>query len=131
MKTLEDIKKVISEYDELHSLARSKILLLESIDPVAFNTYKYVDEISFEMEHVHVVCDDSHGDWTDYYSFDFPLSYLVMDEDELTELVKQSIKDRIEKERLLKEQKRLAEKEKHDKFELEQYLKLKRKFEDK
>ena len=95
-----------------------------------FNTARGIEDISFDEEgSVYVRCDDSCRGCYDSTSFSFPLNYLSLNDDELKSVIEQAKAKRIEEERVKKEQKELKEQQDKEKRELEQYKKLKEKFE--
>jgi hypothetical protein len=130
MGNLEQIKEVISNYGKLIELAESKIKIMEEIDN-KYNTAKGIERVNFYGDSdVSVSCDDSCMGCYDSLSFSFPLSYLSLRDDELKVVVEQDKAKRIEQEKQKKEQKQIKEQEDKEQRELEQYKKLKDKFEN-
>jgi hypothetical protein len=129
MENLEQIKEVINNYDKLIALAETKIKIMEEIDN-KYNTARGIESIDFYSDSdVSVSCDDSCRGCYDSLSFSFPLIYLSLSDDELKSVVEQNKVKRIEEERLKKEQKELKEQNEKEQRDLEQYKKLKEKFE--
>ncbi len=129
MENLEQIKEVISNYDKLIALVKTKIKIMEEIDN-KYNTARGIESVDFYSDSdVSVSCDDSCRGCYDSLSFSFPLSYLSLSDDELKAVVEQDKAKRVEEERLKKEEKELKELKDKEQRELEQYKKLKQKFE--
>ena len=128
MKTLEEIKEVINNYDKLIVLAKAKIKIMKEIDS-NYNTAKGIEEISFDDEIVYVQCDNSCRGCYDSMDFSFPLNYLSLNDDELKKSVEQEKTNRLAEEAAEKERKKLKEEQDKEKREFEQYQKLKEKFE--
>jgi len=129
MENLEQIKEVISNYDKLIALAKTKIKIMEEIDD-KYNTARGIESIEFYNDNdVSVSCDDTCRGCYDSLSFSFPLSYLSLNDDELKIAVAEGKSKRDEEERLKKEEKELKEQKDKEQRELEQYKKLKQKFE--
>lgn len=125
---LKQIKEIITNYDKLYALAESKIKVIEKLDS-QYNTARGVEEISFDGDVVWVKCDDSCRGYYSSLSFTFPIDWLSKTDAELEELVVIARELKLEKERKAKEEKQLKEKKEAEKRELEQYQKLKAKFE--
>ena len=105
METLEQIKKVITDYDKLVVLAKYKTKIMEELDD-KFNTARGIEKISFDGEGlVYVTCDDSCRGCYDSKSF------------------------RVEEEQAKKKQNELKEQQEKENLELQQYQRLKKKFE--
>ena len=126
MKTLEEIKTVIEEYDKLITLVKEKIAQLEMLDGKKYDIGRYIDEIDLDAKSgkVNVRC------YNDYMSgFSFPLSFLIMTNDELNKTVVQERNDRLEQKRIELEQAELKAKETKEAKERALYESLKAKFE--
>lgn len=129
MENLEQIKEVINNYDNLITLVKAKIKVIEKID-IKYNTSRGIEGICFSSDNkVSVTCDDSFMGCYDSLSFNFPLEYLTLSDDELILVVTKAKKDRVANEKLIKQQKELKEQKDKEQRELEQYEKLKQKFE--
>lgn len=50
MKTLEQIKEIISQYDELISLVGGKIKVAQKADYFLYNTHRCIESITFEND---------------------------------------------------------------------------------
>lgn len=125
---LEQINNIIRDYDKLVALAKSKIEVIERLD-YQYNTARGIEEISFDGDVVWVKCDDSCRGCYDSLSFTFPIAWLSKTDDELNELVVTARELKAKKERKAKEEKQLKEKKEAEQRELEQYQRLKAKFE--
>ncbi len=125
---LEQINEIITNYDKLYALAKSKIKVIEKLDS-QYNTARGIEEISFDGDSVWVMCDDSCMGCCDSLSFTFPIVWLSKTDAELEELVVIARELKMEKERKAKKEKKLKEKKEAEQRELEQYQRLKAKFE--
>ncbi len=125
---LEQIEEIITNYDKLLDLTKSKIGVMEKLDP-QYNTARGIEEISFDGDVVCVKCDDSCRGCYDSLSFTFPIAWLSKTDEELGELIMIQRELKAEKERKAKEEKQFKEKKEAEQRELEQYQKLKAKFE--
>ena len=121
---LEQINEIIANYNILYNLAISKINVLEKLDK-KYRTGNYIEKIKFGNDEVFVYCDDSYRDCYDTLSFSFPITWLSKADAELEELVELNA----EKERKAKEEKQLEYMKKIEQKELEEYQRLKAKFE--
>jgi len=129
METLEQIKKVITDYDKLVVLAKYKTKIMEELDD-KFNTARGIEKISFDGEGlVYVTCDDSCRGCYDSKSFSFPLYYLSLNDGELKSVVEKEKIKRVEEEQAKKKQNELKEQQEKENLELQQYQRLKKKFE--
>jgi hypothetical protein len=124
---IEQINKIITNYDKLYILAKSKIKVLQQLDH-QYNTARGIDEISFDEGKVYVKCDDSFRGCYDCLLFNFPITWLSKTDSELEELVVTARELKAEEERKAKEEKQLKEKKESEQRELEQYQRLKAKF---
>lgn len=124
----EQIKEIIENYSKLTDLAESKIKLMESLD-YKYNTARRIEEIDIYLNTVCVRCDDSFRGSYDYFIFEFPTDWLSKSDSELEEIILNEKKLREEKELREKEEKLLREVRDKELNELEQYKKLKAKFE--
>ena len=125
---LEQINEIIANYDKLYALAKSKIEVIEKLDS-QYNTARGIEDISFYDDVVGVTCDDTCMGCYDSLSFTFPIVWLSKTDAELWELVVVQREFKVEKERKAKEEKQLKEKKEAEQRELEQYQRLKAKFE--
>lgn len=125
---LEQINEIIANYDKLYALAKYKIEVIEKFDS-QYNTARGIEEISFDGDVVWVKCDDSCRGCYDSLSFTFPIAWLSKTDAELEEFVVIQRELKAEKERKAKEEKQLKEKKEAEQRELEQYKRLKAKFE--
>lgn len=125
---LEKINSIISDYNELFALAKSKIKVIEKLDN-QYNTARGIEEISFDGDVVWVKCDISYRGCYDSLWFTFPIAWLSKTDAELEELVVIARELKAEKERKAKEEKELKENKEKEQREFEQYQKLKEKFE--
>ena len=125
---LEQINEIITNYDKLYALAKSKIEVIEKLDS-QYNTARGIEDISFYDDVVSVTCDDTCMGCYDSLSFAFPIAWLSKTDAELEELVVIQREFKAEKERKRKEEKQLKEKKEAEQRELEQYQRLKAKFE--
>lgn len=129
---LEQINELIINYNKLIDLAKSKIKVIEGIDS-QYNTARGIEEISFDIDTktVYVKCDDSCRGCYDSLSFEFPIEWLSKTDLELWEIVKSAMESRKAKARLDAEEKKNKEKIEAEQRELEQYKRLREKFENK
>lgn len=125
---IEQINSIISNYNDLVTLAKLKIEVIEKLDN-QYNTAKGIEKISFDGDFVWVECDDSSMGWYDSLSFTFPIIWLSKTDAELEQLVIIARELKAEKERKNKEEKQFKEKEEAEQRELKQYQRLKAKFE--
>jgi hypothetical protein len=125
---IEEINGIISNYDKLVALTESKIKVIEKLDK-QYNTARGIEEISFVMDDVLVKCDDSCRGCYDSSFFTFPIVWLSKTDAEVEELVITAKELKDEKERKVKKEKQLKEKKEVEQRELEQYKRLKAKFE--
>lgn len=126
---LQNIKDTINNYNYLIVLAKKIIAKLEILDGSTFNTFKGVEDISFDDKNVNVICDDSCYGSSDKESFIFPLSYLSLNDRELTDAVYFAKKTKDAQNLLLKVQKEQTELHNKEQAEYNQYLLLKEKYE--
>lgn len=125
---LEEINEIVSNYYKLVVLAKEKIKIIEEFDS-QYCTARGIEEISFESDYVNVKCDNSCRGCYDTLYFSFPISFLTKNEDELKNIVIYDKELRLEKERKAKEESKLKEKQDAEQRDLEQYKRLKEKFE--
>ncbi len=126
---IEQIKKIIQDYEELEKLTIFKIKVIESLDN-KYNTSRGIENISFYGDDISVTCNDTCMGCYDSLSFNFPLNWLSKTDSELGEIVIMEKELRVERERKLMEERILNEKKRSEERELEQYKKLKSKFEN-
>lgn len=125
---IQQIKEIISNYNKLHELAKSKINVIGNLDRL-YSTARGIEQISFDDETVYVVCDDSCMGDHDHYYFNFPVDWLSKTDEELVEIVTASREARLQAERKVKEDRELQRKKEVEQQELEQLRKLKQKYE--
>ena len=125
---LNEINKIIADYDNLIKIVESKVVVLEKLD-FKYCTARGIDDIFFENDRVCVRCDNSFMGCADTLYFDFPIQWLTKSDDELKQLVIDERDAREKKEREIEERKLLEENKRREQFEHEQYLKLKLKYE--
>lgn len=121
---LKEIKEIVNNYEKLCQLATEKIKVIEKLDS-KYTTSRGIEDISFYDDVVSVTCDDTCMGCYDNLYFEFPIVWLSKTDDELKELV---VIQR-EKERKAKEEKQLKDEQEAEQRELEQYKRLKAKFE--
>lgn len=127
---LKQIKNIISKHNELITLAESKIKVIEKFD-FQYYTSNGVEKISFDNDLVNVQCDDTHMGCYDTYEFNFPIEWLFKTDSELEELVVTARELKKEKERKAEKEMQLKAKEEAEQRELEQYKRLKEKYDKK
>ena len=90
--TLEQINKIVEDYESLLQLIRDKAKILLEYDPQKYSNIDYAEDISIKNDEV----------WLEIVygvSVDFPLCWLALDDESLKETV---LKDLQEFERLKK-----------------------------
>ena len=125
---LKEIKEIVNRYEELCQLAIEKIKMIEKLDS-EYTTSRGIEDISFYDDLVSVTCDNTCRGCYDIRSFNFPITWLSKTDAELEEIVVIRRELKAEKERKAKEEKQLKEKKEIEQRELEQYKRLKAKFE--
>ena len=125
---IEQINKILSDYNELISLVKSKVSVLEPLDS-RYNTCRGIEEIIIEEGSVTVRCNDSFRGCYDTVSFDFPLEWLTIPDNELEEMVKTEKENLIRKEIEELERREQKKQQEENQREFEKYLALKAKFE--
>lgn len=125
---LKEIKEIVNNYEKLCQLAIEKIKVIEKLDS-EYNTSRGVEDISFCDDVVSVTCDDTCMGCYDTRTFSFPIAWLAKTDVELEEIVMIDRKLKEENERKAKEEKQLKEKKEAEEREVEQYKRLKAKFE--
>lgn len=125
---LKEIKEIVNNYEKLYQLATEKIKVIEKLDS-EYTTSRGIEDISFYDAVVSVTCDDTCMGCYDTRSFNFPIAWLSKTDAELEEIVAIHRELKAEKERKAKEEKQLKEKKEAEQRELEQYKRLKAKFE--
>jgi len=80
-------KKILSDYESLDDLVRSKVAVLEKLDRDEYGTSKGITNIFFAGNHVYVQCDDSSWGRQDYTSFKFPIIWLTQPDEAMVEQV--------------------------------------------
>lgn len=125
---IEQINKILSDYEELISLVKSKVSVLEPLDN-EYLTYEGILDISIRnyiFPLITVKCDIGYYEFT---TFSFPLDWLTIPDDELEEMVKTDKENRIKKETEELERREQEKQKKEEQREFEKYLALKAKFE--
>ena len=127
---IEEIQKIIDEYNNLILLTKSKIEIISEVD-LKYDIARGIENISFSNGFVTVICDDTCMSCYDTKTFDFPILWLSKDDMELKTIVFTDMTLRQEKARKKQEEKVLLEQQNIEKMELEEYQRLKVKFENK
>ena len=125
---LNEINKVIADYDRLIQIVESKVAVIEKLDSI-YHTARGIDKVYFENDRVYVHCDNSFRGFTDTLYFDFPILWLTKSDKELEKLVIDERNAREKKKREMNARKELEDNARKEQLELEQYLKLKSKYE--
>lgn len=125
---LKEIKEIVNNYEKLYQLATEKIKVIEKLDS-EYTTSRGVEDISFYDDVVSVTCDDTCMSCYNARSFSFPIDWLAKTDAELEKIVIIDRELKAEKKRKVKEEKQLKEKKEAEQRELEQYKRLKAKFE--
>ncbi len=129
MKTINQIKEAINYYEELLTLTKHKISILESCDKTLYDTNNNIERIDFDSpSEVCVKWDEGDRYGPDYSYFSFPLEWLAKTDEELKEIVTAEKELRLEKERQVNEFKKSAYDKIMKQKELETYNKLKAKY---
>lgn len=136
METLEQIQETVKKYNDLIVLIKEKIKVAAKADQRLYNTHRGIESITFEqdgngVDKVWVVCDDSFRGSYDTESFWFPLSYVTLSDDELMVKVAEDLELTRVREALEKLKKLDDQKAAEEQRELEQYNKLRAKYEQK
>lgn len=84
---IEQINKIISDYEALNDLVKSKVAVLEKLDRDEYDTARGIETIEFEGDSVYVRCDDSSWGSQDYTSFKFPIIWLTQPDEAMVEQV--------------------------------------------
>ncbi len=129
MKNLNEIKEVLSKYDNLIELAKSKVAILENIDPKQYDTARGIQDVEFYDNSVTVTCDNSSRGCYDMTSFSFPLHFLSLSDEDLKDKVEKEKIERVEALIKKEEERKLKEEEVKEQMEIEQYRRLKEKYE--
>lgn len=93
---LEEIKDLLTKYDNLVELVKSKVLIMEKVDTERYNTCKGINHVNFYEDYICVECDDSSMGCYDCFSFSFPLYFLTLDDLRLENEVEKQKKEREE-----------------------------------
>lgn len=127
-----EIKRIVSEYDNLYLLAEEVCEKLNKLDGDVYNTGRYIDDISFvvDEEKVCVSCDNSYRGCDDDTFFSFPMSFLSMTDEELEKGVLVEKQRREEEEKIRREKEQEEQRLDHERRERLQYERLKKKFEN-
>lgn len=129
MKNLEQINLILSEYENLKRLVKHQIEILVKIDSNKFYTGRYIENIFFNKYDDNIVeieYDDGHSN--DYCKY--PLQYLSLSDEELIQVAQNDLNQRIEHDRIVREQNLLTTELQRKATELELYNMLKRKYEN-
>jgi len=127
MENLEQIREVISTHGKLIASIKDKIEIMKRHDS-AYDPGRGVESIHFEHGNINVTYDDSCYGYSASSWFSFPLSYLVLTDEELKERV---LKDKEDREKLKmqeEEMREIKDTQEKEQREREQYAKLKEKF---
>lgn len=129
---LAEIQTTLEKYQELVKLTRRKIAIMEKHDYDTYNTAKGIEDIYFEDENetVHVRCDDSCMGCYDSLSFNFPVRFLALGDEELAAEIERRVDEREQRKKVEEENRRMRENEKRKEQELETLRKLKEKYPD-
>ena len=129
MQTIEQINKIIDEYDAMYNHACHVIEVISSVDG-EYDTNKGIEEMSFYKDSVHVNYDDTCMGCYDSGSFIFPIEFMCMTDDDLRDAAvkaKAQRKAEIAAKNSEKEKKDMLDREQRERNE---YNRLKRKFEN-
>lgn len=124
----ERIIEIISNYNELIKLVKSKVAILEELD-TKYNTSRGIEDITFTTDTVNVMCDDSSMGCSDYLSFSFPIDWLSKTDLELKELIENERELEKEMRRKKEEDMRLRIEKETKERDFKEYQRLKAKFE--
>jgi hypothetical protein len=125
---LEQIHSAIKVYDKLVSLVYDKVKFMSSISS-NYSTNRGINDICFEEDQVQIVYNSSYRGYSDQDSFEFPITWLALNDEELKDVIekKNQEEERIKLER--EEARKKLEKEAKEKKERLEYERLKDKFE--
>ena len=130
-----ELNKIVFDYNNLDDLIREKIETLGAINRSLFGVGNYIENIKVQQNRdlqeylVEVTCDNSMYDSRDSLYFDFPLSWVLLSDDEL-KIEVQKVKEKKELEEQKKKQEaELAKKLEKERIELALLKELKEKYE--
>lgn len=123
---LQEINKIIHEYDQLINLVKSKINIISLLDS-EYSTYSEIEQILFSNSNVVVICNSHNMGYNSTETFEFPIKWLVESEENLESIVLNAKELRVQQEKL-KEKELATQKELKEKYE---YERLRKKFESK
>ena len=121
---LQEINKIIHEYDRLINIVKSKINLISFLDS-EYSTYSEIEQILFSNSNVVVICNSHNMGYNSTETFEFPIKWLVESEENLESIVLNAKELRVQQEKL-KEKELATQKELKEKYE---YERLRKKFE--
>lgn len=121
---LQEINKIIHEYDRLINIVKSKINLISFLDS-EYSTYSEIEQILFSNSNVVVICNSHNMGYNSTETFEFPIKWLVESEENLESIVLNAKELRVQQKKL-KEKELATKKELKEKYE---YERLRKKFE--
>jgi archaellin len=121
---LQEINKIIHEYDQLINLVKSKINIISLLDS-EYSTYSEIEQILFSNSNVVVICNSHNMGYNSTETFEFPIKWLVESEENLESIVLNAKELRVQQKKL-KEKELATKKELKEKYE---YERLRKKFE--
>jgi hypothetical protein len=124
---IEQINKIISDYNQLIIQVKRTIWKLEKLDRGEYNTARGIETIDFNDNTILVTCNDSYSGCMDYTCFEFPIIWITKTDEELTELVTIAQELRREKERIRQAERDAKVRLEKEQKELNEYNRLKAK----
>lgn len=97
---LENIKRIVAEYDELNLLVRNFVDEIREYDSFYTASYEWVESFEIEVDKnlLSFTLDDSYSSYTEYKSYGLPLNLLVLSGNELkTQILKLKVERELEK----------------------------------
>ena len=129
MRDIDQIDSILSEYENLKKLVEHQLEILVKIDSNKFYTGGCIENIFFnryEQNVVEIEYDDGQSiEWCNY-----PLHYLTLSDEDLVQVCQNDLNQRIENDRIVREQTSLNNQLKREQTELEMYNMLKAKYEN-
>ena len=119
--TLEQINKIVEDYESLLQLIRVKAKILLEYDPQKYSNIDYAENISIKDNEV----------WLEIVygvSVDFPLEWLALDDESLKETLLLAKEEDLRQKELFNLKRLLNEQEAKDLKELQEFERLKKKF---
>ena len=119
--TLEQINKIVEDYESLLQLIRVKAKILLEYDPQKYSNIDYAENISIKDNEV----------WLEIVygvSVDFPLEWLALDDESLKETLLLAKEEDLRQKELFNLKRLLKEQEAKDLKELQEFERLKKKF---